>query len=57
MMPEASTTVVSGKTRYRIGVRDELYERIKATAKQQGKSMTQLATEAFEAYLNKDSNA
>jgi sulfite reductase (ferredoxin) len=57
MMPEPSTTVVSGKTRYRIGVRDELYERIKATAKQQGKSMTQLATEAFEAYLNKDSNA
>jgi len=51
MMPEPSTTVVNGKTRYRLGVRDELYERVKAAAKQQGKSMTQLAAEALEAYL------
>jgi sulfite reductase (ferredoxin) len=56
MMPEPSTTVVNGKTRYRLGVRDELYERVKAAAKQQGKSMTQLAAEALEAYLNGNSN-
>lgn len=51
IMPEPSTTLVLGKTRYRIGVRDELYKRIKEAAKEQGKSMTQLASEALEAYL------
>jgi len=51
IMPEPSTAVVLGKTRYRIGVRDELYKRIKEAAKEQGKSMTQLASEALEAYL------
>jgi sulfite reductase (ferredoxin) len=55
--PEPSAVRVSGKTRYRIGVRDELYERIKAAAAKQGKSMTQLAAEALEAYLKADSNA
>lgn len=54
IVPEPSELVVGGKTRYRIGVRDELYNRVKAAAKQQGKSMTQLAAEALEAYL-KDS--
>jgi sulfite reductase (ferredoxin) len=52
IMPEPSTTQVSGKTRYRIGVRDDLYNRIKEAAKKQGKSMTDLAGEALEAYLN-----
>jgi sulfite reductase (ferredoxin) len=52
IMPEPSTTLVSGKTRYRIGVRDDLYNRIKEAAKKQGKSMTDLAGEALEAYLN-----
>ncbi|MGB5959488.1 MAG: sulfite reductase, ferredoxin dependent [Coleofasciculaceae cyanobacterium] len=54
IVPEASSMLVSGKTRYRLGVRDDLYNRVKAAAKQQGKSMTQLAAEALEAYL-KDS--
>ena len=54
IMPEPSVLVVGGKTRYRLGVRDDLYNRVKAAAKQQGKSMTQLAAEALEAYL-KDS--
>ena len=55
IVPEASSVLVaSGKTRYRLGVRDDLYNRVKAAAKQQGKSMTQLAAEALEAYL-KDS--
>ncbi len=51
VIPEPSATVVGGKVRYRIGVRDELYNRVKEVAKQQGKSMTQLASEALEAYL------
>jgi sulfite reductase (ferredoxin) len=51
VMPEPSMARVSGKTRYRIGVRDELYERVKTAAAQQGKSMTQLAAEALETYL------
>jgi sulfite reductase (ferredoxin) len=54
IMPEPSVLGVGGKTRYRLGVRDDLYNRVKAAAKQQGKSMTQLAAEALEAYL-KDS--
>jgi sulfite reductase (ferredoxin) len=56
IMPEPSTTLVSGKTRYRIGVRDDLYKRIKEAAKEQGKSMTDLAGEALEAYLKGISN-
>ena len=56
IMPEPSTTSVSGKTRYRIGVRDDLYQRIKEAAKEQGKSMTELAGEALEAYLKGISN-
>ncbi|MCA1995270.1 MAG: sulfite reductase, ferredoxin dependent, partial [Coleofasciculus sp. S288] len=58
VMPEPSTTAVPlGKVRYRIGVRDELYKRVKDAAKEQGKSMTQLAAEALEAYLKANSNA
>ena len=50
--PELSSTGIPiGKTRYRVGVRDELYKRLKDAASKQGKTMTQLATEAFEAYL------
>ncbi|HEY9671263.1 MAG TPA: sulfite reductase, ferredoxin dependent [Waterburya sp.] len=52
VMPEPSAvSVLIGKTRYRVGVRDELYQRLKATASKQGKTMTQLAAEALEAYL------
>lgn len=40
-----------GKTRYRVGVRDELYKRLKDVATKQGKTMTELAAEALEAYL------
>lgn len=54
IVPEASSVLANGKTRYRLGVRDDLYNRVKEAAKQQGKSMTQLAAEALEAYL-KDS--
>jgi sulfite reductase (ferredoxin) len=57
VIPEPSTTLLSGKVRYRIGVRDELYKRVKEAAKEQGKSMTQLTTEALEAYLKGNPDA
>lgn len=41
----------SGKARYRIGVRDTIYQQFKDLAAQEGKSMTQLATEVLEAYI------
>lgn len=43
-------TIVS-KSRHRIGVRDQVYNRLKATATAQGKSMTELVNTAIEAYL------
>ncbi len=43
--------VDGGKARYRIGVRDTVYHRFKEVAAQEGKSMTQLATEVLEAYM------
>ncbi|NEP03300.1 MAG: sulfite reductase, ferredoxin dependent [Symploca sp. SIO2E9] len=39
--------------RHRIRVRDELHQRIKEAATKQGKTMTDLAAEALEAYLEK----
>ncbi|MGK7901160.1 MAG: sulfite reductase, ferredoxin dependent [Hormoscilla sp.] len=45
------TATASKAARYRVGVRDETYRRLKDLATLQGKSMTQLATEAIEAYL------
>ncbi|HIK56700.1 MAG TPA: sulfite reductase, ferredoxin dependent [Synechococcales cyanobacterium M55_K2018_004] len=41
------------KPRYRIGIRDEVYSRLKATALDQGIPMSELATKAIEAYLNR----
>ncbi|MBF2001069.1 MAG: sulfite reductase, ferredoxin dependent [Synechococcales cyanobacterium M58_A2018_015] len=43
--------VSKGKPRYRIGVRDEVYTRLKAAAEHQGKPMTELVNAAIEAYL------
>lgn len=54
--PEPSTVFIGGKTRYRIGVRDELYGRLKDAAAKQGKTMTQLAAEALDAYLKGNSH-
>lgn len=54
--PDPSAVSVSNKVRYRIGVRDELYNRVKEAAAKQGKSMTQLAAEALEAYLKETDN-
>jgi sulfite reductase (ferredoxin) len=39
------------KIRYRIGVRDQMYDRLKKFATEQNKSMTQILAEALEAYL------
>ncbi|MBD3880673.1 sulfite reductase, ferredoxin dependent [Phormidium tenue FACHB-886] len=41
----------SGKPRYRVGIRDAVYDRLKAAAKEQGKPMTDVVNEAVEAYL------
>ena len=51
MLEPSAVAVAMGKTRYRVGVRDELYKRLKDTAAKQGKTMTELAAEALEAYL------
>jgi sulfite reductase (ferredoxin) len=51
VIPEPSTATAPSKTRYRIGVRDDLYKRVKEAAKKQGKSMTDFAAEALEAYF------
>lgn len=39
------------KARYRVGVYDNLYTQLKATAEQQGKPMTELVNAAIDAYL------
>ncbi|HEY9707204.1 MAG TPA: NADPH-dependent assimilatory sulfite reductase hemoprotein subunit, partial [Oculatellaceae cyanobacterium] len=56
VIPEPSTAAAPSKTRYRIGVRDELYKRVKEAAKKQGKSMTDFAAEALEAYFKENSH-
>jgi sulfite reductase (ferredoxin) len=47
----ANTTTAAGKTRRRISLQDEVYERLKEAAARQGKPMTKLVSEAIEAYL------
>ncbi|MBI4781442.1 MAG: sulfite reductase, ferredoxin dependent [Oscillatoriophycideae cyanobacterium NC_groundwater_1537_Pr4_S-0.65um_50_18] len=41
----------SGKPRYRVGIRDGVYDRLKAVATEQGKPMTDIVNEAVDAYL------
>jgi sulfite reductase (ferredoxin) len=43
--------VTSSKARYRIGIRNDVYTKLKAIATEQGKPMTELANAAIEAYL------
>lgn len=40
------------KTRHRIGVRDEVYDRLKAAATNKGKSMSEIVNTAIDFYLN-----
>ena len=47
----ANTTTSAGKARHRISVHDHVYERLKAAATRQGKSMTQLVQEALDIHL------
>jgi sulfite reductase (ferredoxin) len=42
---------ITSKSRHRIGVRDEVYARLRVAAKSQKKSMTELVNTAIEAYL------
>lgn len=54
-----STTESTARTkgrRYRISIYDDLHQRLKAAAAKEGKSMTQIAAEALEAYLNQSGN-
>jgi sulfite reductase (ferredoxin) len=41
------------KARYRIGIRDEVYEKLKAIATDKGISMTDITTQALEQYLKR----
>jgi sulfite reductase (ferredoxin) len=46
-----SPVTKSGKPRYRVGIRDEVYDRLKAAATEQGKPMTDVVNEAVDFYL------
>ncbi len=46
-----SSSSSSGKSRHRIGVRDEVYKHLKAVATQKGQPMTEIANDAIAAYL------
>lgn len=48
---QSGLTTTSGKARYRIGVRDEVYVHLKAAASKTGIPMTEIATRAIAAYL------
>jgi sulfite reductase (ferredoxin) len=43
--------VRTGKARYRIGIRDEVYEKLKAISVSHGLPMTEIATKAIDVYL------
>lgn len=47
----ANTTTAASKNRRRVTLQDSVYQRLKETAANQGKSMTQLVNEAIETYL------
>jgi sulfite reductase (ferredoxin) len=47
----ASKASGGGKARHRIGIRDEVYDRLKTVAMSQGMPMTDLVNRAIEAYL------
>ncbi|MDY6784356.1 MAG: sulfite reductase, ferredoxin dependent [Cyanobacteriota bacterium] len=49
--PEAKPATKGRKIRYRVGVYDEPYQRLKQAARDRGKSMTELVAEALDAYL------
>ncbi|GAB4474203.1 MAG: sulfite reductase, ferredoxin dependent [Elainellaceae cyanobacterium] len=50
---QLAKTARPGKARYRIGIRDEVYEKLKAIATNKGISMTDITTQALEDYLQK----
>jgi sulfite reductase (ferredoxin) len=49
---EPGITPSSGKARYRIGIRDEVYSRLKAISTDKRMPMTEIASKAIDAYLN-----
>ncbi|WP_448597358.1 sulfite reductase, ferredoxin dependent [Thermoleptolyngbya sp.] len=48
---QPAKTARPGKARYRIGIRDEVYEKLKAIATDKRLSMTDITTQALEEYL------
>jgi sulfite reductase (ferredoxin) len=48
---EPGVTPSSGKARYRIGIRDQVYEQLKAFSTEQKIPMTEIASKAIDAYL------
>jgi sulfite reductase (ferredoxin) len=49
-----NTTTATNKSRRRLSLNDDVYFKLKAAATSQGKSMTQIANAAIEAYLKAD---
>ena len=49
-----NTTTAKNKLRRRLSLSDDIYLQLKAAATSQGKSMTQIANAAIEAYLKAD---
>lgn len=51
---ETVPEIVNGKLkiRHRVGVRDDVYDKLKSTATREGKSLTSIVNAAIEAYLN-----
>ncbi|MEH2063484.1 MAG: sulfite reductase, ferredoxin dependent [Nostoc sp.] len=48
---EPNTTNAANKSRHRVNLKEEVYSKLKEVAESQGKPMTQLVTEALEAYF------
>ncbi|TAF15475.1 MAG: sulfite reductase, ferredoxin dependent, partial [Nostocales cyanobacterium] len=45
------TPTSSGKSRHRVSLKDDVYNKLKETAEQQGKPMTELVNEALDKYF------
>jgi sulfite reductase (ferredoxin) len=51
----ANTTTANSKSRHRISIQDEIYNKLKESSIREGKSMTQIVNEAVETYLKNQS--
>ncbi|NJK42127.1 MAG: NADPH-dependent assimilatory sulfite reductase hemoprotein subunit, partial [Acaryochloridaceae cyanobacterium SU_2_1] len=53
--PTESSGSESSRVRYRVNLRPDIYSRLKETASTQGKTLTEIASEALEVYLQQQS--